>query len=92
MSEQLSFDFMEEVAPNPNLGRELTIRLKITDPSKAEKWLWNMKENPELGVHITGISNGDMFAKLDFLESELESMEDSYEPIHDVLDKLEQMS
>lgn len=44
--------------------RVLTVRLEITDPEKA-KWIWenHLGQHKELGVFITGISEGDMFTE-----------------------------
>lgn len=51
-----------------NLGRELTIRLTITDPAEAE-WLWECaaKRKPVHGVQVTALANGDMFKERDEL-------------------------
>ena len=78
MSKQLKFDFMEEEKVNKNLGRVLTVKLTVTDPAKAN-WLWVMKNNPELGVHVSGLSNGDMFARESLMEETLGKLEEKVE-------------
>jgi len=97
MGKQLQFDFMDEmpIKENKNLGRKLTIKLVITDPTKAEKWLWNTSENSELGIHISGLSNGDMFKREDILESTLNLISDKFGDeegiIEDAFSKIEKL-
>lgn len=88
MENQLNLDInLPKEKVHSNLGRQLTIRLTITDPKKAEEWLWNMNNNPDLGIHITGSSNGDMFARESILEDTLNELswelEDKYKDIID---------
>jgi len=46
-----------------NLGRILTIRVKITDPEKA-KWIWDAHIGPaQHGVEVGAIADGDLFAE-----------------------------
>ncbi len=88
MIEQLHFDFMDnspQDKPHLNRGRVLTVLLKITDHTKAEEWLWNMRNNPELGVHISGLSNGDMFSREALLEKTLEKVEEVYGDEKDII-------
>jgi hypothetical protein len=43
-----------------NLGRVLTITVKITDP-EAAKWIWDAHlGEPQHGVKVTAISDGDL--------------------------------
>ncbi|MDB4330446.1 hypothetical protein N9948_01860 [bacterium] len=88
MDQQLNFDFIEK--PKKNLGRVLTLKVKITDPSKAD-WIWNIDNNPDLGVHIYGLTNGDVIARELFLEEELHKIEHKYEPLQEILDRHEEM-
>lgn len=79
MSNQTEFEFMKEYKTTEDpKGRLLTVRLIVTDQSKAKEWLWNMKNNPELGIHITGLSDGDMFDRESLMEETLEKLEDDY--------------
>lgn len=98
MREQLNFDFMTEAPqdkPHHNQDRVLTVLLKITDPTKAEEWLWSMKNNPELGVQICGLSNGDMFMREQLLEKTLSDLDsifgDETDLIEDAFNKLDKM-
>lgn len=69
-----------------NVGRELTIRLIITDDKESE-WLWNSHSSPMHGVRVSALANGDMFKERDdlaqaaefFIREEGEETDDAVE-------------
>lgn len=51
-----------------NLGRILTIRVKITDP-EAAKWIWDAHmHGSRHGVEVSAIAEGDRLSGADFIE------------------------
>ncbi len=58
-----------------NVGRELTIRVKITDDAKST-WIWNQHLNPDatLGIDVRAIANGNLFAENEMLDEQLAFM------------------
>lgn len=53
-----------------NIGRELTLRVIITDPKKAE-WIWknhiDQNDPMNVGVRVSAIAEGNLFQQRDEL-------------------------
>jgi hypothetical protein len=71
---QLEFDFIKK--EEKSTTRKVSIVVEIKDIEKAG-WIWDshIKENLDLGIRVSSISNGDTLAKLNKLENILNTLE-----------------
>jgi hypothetical protein len=72
---QLEFDFIEK--KEEKKPRKITVTLEIQDKNKVG-WIWDshLKENQELGIRVSSISEGDLNHKINKLEKIINFLED----------------
>jgi hypothetical protein len=79
-----------------NNGRQLTMKFTITNFTKAKQWVWKFGKHSDLGIDITGLSNGDMFAEKEIMEGALEEIAEGYgkdaETAQEALDEVDRLN